>query len=244
MKSIANASEGKTIADFLTQQQSFYAGILDKVPEAFRAELQKLKDGIDAKLAALAAQPTDQVPAAQEAACGLEHMAMSLSWMQEMYDSATKGLADLMERLAPKEQALHALESRITSGELVEKTAADAALQAAVDAAVKQERDAFALLTSRRQMLASASLPIPSGDAVLSGDDAAFEARRKTAKERHEKLVSMGVCQQLESAELADIVYGGDKEWHLFVKIAGRGRQVAEPLAGGSAEQPKTLRGY
>lgn len=235
--------------ELLNEQRSVYAGLLDRVPPSFKPEVEKIKGMLETKLAALASQPAATVPAAQAGAAAMESLATMLAWMQEMYLSTMKHLDALVSEIAPRDKVLGQLQSRIAAGELLEKTAAEEAQRLAVEKAVQDalaaERSTQARLTTRRQALASASLLVPTQDAVLDGTDDEFNARVEAAKARVAKLDSIGVLSQLESAELADLTYGPEKAFEQFVKLAGRARMVAEPLVGGGTEKSRSpMRGF
>lgn len=231
--------------ELLSEQRSVYAGLVDRVPPSFKAEVEKIKGRLDTKLAALADQPVAQVPAAQAGAAALESLASMLAWMQEMYLSTMKHLDALVNEIGPRDKVLGQLQSRIAAGELLEKAAAEEtqrlAVEKAVQDAVAAERTTQSRLAVRRQTLASASLLVPTQDTVLDGTDDEFNARVEAAKARVAKLDSIGVLSQLEGGELADLSYGPEKAFEQFLKLAGRARQVAEPLVGGGTPRPKSL---
>jgi len=223
------------VIDFFKDSQQALNGIFDKVPDGFKPQLTALKERVDKALANLAEVPTTQVPAAQEAAYSLQHLASALQYFKELYDGAVGSLNKLVEEYTPKLQTLNSIEARIEKGELVDANGVKTKVDAAVGEALTAERNRVKVLSTRRQALCAANLPVPADDEVLAGDDAAFTTVKTTANDRHTVLKDRGIEQSLNSAEVAELLYGPAKDYDRFLKLAGKATGkpgTAEPLAG------------
>ncbi len=228
--------------EVFSEAKQFLAGLTDKVPEEFRPQFASIRQKVDDVLAGLAAQPTTQVPAAQEASYALQHLAYALSSMKELYDGAMETLNGLIKNYAPKVQELSALNGRIEKGELF----GDDELQKRIDEAVtktrSEERTRAEVLAKRRAVLAKANLPVPATDGVLEGDEKVFEGVRSAAENRIKMLNEEGFCTQLNAEQLADLAYGAEKTYTTMLGMAravkanrGAAAVEPEPLAGGKA---------
>lgn len=228
--------------EVFTEAKQFLAGLTDKVPEEFRPQFASIRQKVDDVLAGLAQSPTTQVPAAQEASYALNHLAYALASMKELYDGAMETLNGMIKNYTPKLQELTALNGRIEKGELLGDEAAQKRIDEAVGKTRTEERNRAELLAKRRALLAKANLPVPATDAVLDGDEKAFEGVRSTAENRSKTLNEEGFCTQLNAEQLADLAYGGEKIYATMLGMAravkaNRGATAAapEPLAGGKA---------
>lgn len=241
-KSPAEVKAGLT--GFFTEMQSGVADLIAQLPEQFRPQFVALKAKADQVLTNLAAQPTEQVPAAQEMNWGLRSMAYALMSFREQYEAAQGLMQDLVKKYAGMQtelQSLTPLKAQKEAGELMSKEDAQKQADAAVKEAVERVTGKFQLLGARRTELQSLGLPA-APDEVLNVDDKAFGELRKTGQERFRKLTDLGVASELNSADAAALVYGPASEFDRVVKIAGRGRSAgsasegrrAEPLLGAS----------
>lgn len=231
------------LQDFFGEAQAFFGemGKADAIPDAFRAQYTSLKDGVNTVLKQLSSVPTD-VPAAAEAACALNHMAYCLSSVQEMYEGFVAGLNKIVSELTPKAQLAQQLSGQIERDELLGGEKLTNRIKEAVEKARTEERERMTLLGKRRQLLASANLPVPADDSVLDGDDKVFTDRQTTATTRLKKLGDLGIdAQQLNAAHLATLAYGPEDGFNtqLAMHQATRGKRGTtpadppEPLAGG-----------
>lgn len=224
------------VREFLTDTQSAYQGIIDQVPESLRTQVKALKDKIDSALTSLASRPTDQVPAALDAASALNHVAYTLNYMQEAFSGTMDALNRMLGELTPKATALQALQGRIDKHELVEATE----IETRVKEAVEKEQARFKLLGQRRSLLQKANVPLPLDDEVLSGDDKAFTAVQTKATERVKKLTDLGQISQLNGEDLAHLIYGPDDQFGLAIKLSEaaskRSGTTADPMVGGRTD--------
>jgi hypothetical protein len=227
--------------EVFTEAKQFLAGMTEKVPEEFRPSFASIRKKVDDVLAGLAAQPTTQVPAAQEASYALQHLAYALSSMKELYDGAMETLNGLIKDYAPKVQELSALNGRIEKGELLGDERLGKRIEEAVTKARDEERTRADLLGKRRSVLAKANLPVPPSDAALEGDEKTFDGVKNTAENRIKTLNEEGFCTQLNTEQLADLAYGAEKTYTTMLNMArsvkaNRGPTATpEPLAGGKA---------
>ncbi len=235
----------EALKDFFGETEAFFGSMAssDAVPEAFRSQFDSLKQGVNATLRQLSSVPTDQVPAAMQASYALDHMAFCITSLREMYEGAVTRLKGMIDDLSPKAQLAQQLNGRIEKGELLADEPLQKRINAEVDQALQEERARLTLLGQRRQLLASANLPVPADDKVLEGDEKAFEGCKTTATNRLKKLGEAGIdCQQLNGAHLASLAYGPEDGFSTLLGMhqAARGgkpgktpAEPAEPLAGG-----------
>ena len=196
-------------------QLSLNIGTLEDVPEPFKSSIVNLKKELDAALLKMA--PTDQVPAALDASYSLNYLMSASKRMAEMVEESIKSLNTLREQLSTKTAALNALDSRVTSGDLVEKTA--------VEKAVADHRK---LVAARRSELATNGLPVPMTDDVLVGDDAAWQTRLSTAKQRKDKL--SGLALNAAPDRVATLLFGDATAFDI---VASSLPPKADPAAAG-----------
>lgn len=238
------ASTVAFIREILTDTQSAYLGIMDKLPEAFQAQVKALKEKIDTALTSLASKPTEQVPAALDASAALNHMAYTLNYMNEMFSGTMEALNKMLADYTPKVTALQSLQGRIEKKELLEATEVETRVNQAKDEAVKSERERQKLLNTRRTVLAKADVPLPLEDTPLDGDDKAFEATKTKASDRAKKLTALGLMSAMNSEDISRLVWGDDTIFNTAVAVAERtpGKPQAEPLAGGRPADGKVRR--
>ena len=181
-----------SVREFLQDSQSVYQGMIDEVPEQFKAQIKSLKEKVDQALTSLASQPTDQVPAALDAASTLRNLTYIIDHMQEMIGGTMEALNKMVTEFSPKVITLQALQGRIESKELLEATEVEARVKQAGDEARKAEHDRQTLLNNRRTILAKADVPLPVDDETLEGDDKAWEATKTKVTDRAKKLRDCG----------------------------------------------------
>lgn len=209
---------------------------LDKVPAESKPFIANLKATVDAALAKLAAQPTDQVPAAQEANYALRNLAEAFSYMGEIADRAMAQVDGILKQFSPKIERLNELDVKLEKKELLTKEESETAANSAVDAALAKERQRIKLFGDRRSVLCEANLPVPPSDSALDGDETAFAVAKKTVAERHKVLVEGGMIEQLNQSDVAELCYGPQKDFDRYLKLAEKaGKPVSngEPMAGG-----------
>lgn len=233
----------RDVRDLFTTTQTMLNGMLDKVPAELKDSIVALKQRVDAKLAALSDQPTDQVPAASEAAYAMQHLCSALEYYKELYDGAISQLNEMMTKWGGTSQQLNSLNLAKEKGELLDKAQVEEKVKTAVNDALTKERARITKLNDRRQLLSKENLPIPAQDETIAGEDAAFNELRTTAQKRVEDLKAKGLFEGVPANELAELCYGSqaqyDRTISLALKMAGKrgseGQEEREPLAGGSA---------
>lgn len=168
--------------------------------EPWRSHLLELKGQINASLENL--PPTDQVPAAQEAAYGMNSLKYALLGVQSIINSLqavvkskSTETANALASITPQVEA--GVEAKLKSGEFLKKSDADALVQ---NARKEGEDAGFArgkILADRRSALALAGLPAEvagsAPEAILLGEEKDFNAARDAAKERVAKLTGVGL---------------------------------------------------
>jgi hypothetical protein len=229
------ASAIDSIRQFLTETQSVYQGMIDQVPEAFRAQVRTLKDKVDAALTTLASKPTDQVPAALDAASTLNHIGYMISSMQEMISGTMEALNKMVADYTPKATALQSLQGRIEKKELLEATEVEKRVTEANENGKKAERERQKVLSGRRSLLAKADVPLPIEDDAIDGDDKVFAAVQVKVTERSKKLKDLGLLSQLNAEDASKLIYGPDEQFNFSIALAEKAgkRQEADPFLGG-----------
>lgn len=216
--------------------QSALMGLLEQVPDNSKPQFEALKKKVDGVLAGLASAPTTPVPAAQEASYALNHLAHSLAYMKEMYESAVGMVDRIIKENTPKLAQLNELTTRVEKKELLTTEEVEQRVQAAKEETLQAERKRTAMLNDRRSILAGDNLPLPTDEAVLAGEEKEFAEVRKTAQGRVKALTDAGYASQLNSAELAELAYGPAAVFDKVVKIAAKAAgapAAGEPFAGG-----------
>jgi hypothetical protein len=234
------ASVVNAVREFLTETQTVFMGMIDKVPDALKDQVKELRSKLDAALTQLASKPTEQVPAALDASYMIRSCENTLNYMAEVMTETLGSLNKLVAEYGPKQAALTALHGRIEKKELVESTDADKARKDAVDAAVKAERDRAKLLSERRTILAKADLPLPLEDAALEGEPTVFDALKTKTASRFKQLKEIGQLTACNAEDLSKLVYGPDESFNVVIKMAGgkgststKPGDIADPLLGG-----------
>ena len=230
------ASALASVQDFFKETQAVCLGMIDKVPEAMKDQVGKLKEKIDAALTQLASKPTEQVPAALDAASMLRSIEYTINYMQDALSSTMDALSKMSLEYGPKVTQLSALQGRLDKKELVESSEAEKATKDAVAAAVKAANDRSKLLSDRRQILAKADLPVPMDENAIDGEDKAFEATKTKTTDRIKQLKAIGKLSALNAEDLSKLVYGPDEAFNFVIKISGTNAGAganADPLVGG-----------
>lgn len=247
------ASVVASVREFLEENQTIFQGMIDKVPEAFKSQISTLKAKVDGVLASMASKPTDQVPAALDAASALSHITWTLKYMEEVMAGTMEALNKMIADHSPKVTALQALQGRIDKKELLESTEVDERIKQAREEAVKTERERQKLLTSRRTILAKANVPLPVEDGILDGDEKSFGEVKTRVETRTKKLQDLGQLTAMNAEDLTKLIYGPDEQFNFVVKAienvgktGGSGSGTADPLVGaggagggGSTGKPK-----
>jgi len=231
-----------SVRQFLEESREMYAGLINEVPEMFKSQVEALKNKLDVALTSLASRPTDQVPAALDAAQALNHVSYTLKYMQDMFTGTMEALNKMVAEFAPKSQQLQSLQGRIEKKELIEATEVEKQINQAVEQAKTKERERAAMLNSRRQVLAKSDVPLPLQESALEGDEKAWETAKAKAEDRTKKLKDIGALSAMNAEDLSKLIYGPDEVFSLALTVAGKKTQdgqQAEPLAGGRTEGVK-----
>ena len=228
----------KSLRDHFTGVQQVFMKMGEKLSPDARAQFDEIKSNVDAALVALADRPTEQIPAAGQAAWGLECMARTMIHLEEMRTSGQAMLEQITKQYGTANTELCSLRDRVEKKELVPAANVDAA----VEAALKTERAKVAMFATRRAELMKANLPTPATDELLDGDDKAWSGRLAAATQRAEKLKGFGSgLETMGAEEKVDLLLGDEKAFNRTVKMAtelsglnGRaGVGEGEPLLGG-----------
>ena len=229
----------------LTKFQTGFNQVLASVgelSEPFASEFARVKTEINQVLANL--QPTDQVPAAQQADGILRQFMSMLKYTQEMMGqlaavakTASDGQRSAMASLSTEVQkeADAKLSTILASGEYLKKADLDVKVADAVAVSKSAWQAELKTVSDRRTLLASASICIPA-DADLLGEEADFTARKDKAAGRAEKLKPFSA---LKAERVTQLCWGtADAEFDTWVADhtataanakAGAGNPLATP---------------
>ena len=192
---MSNKIEIKTPADLLahiqamgTAQITALNGLLDKVPENFKADYIAMRDRLNTLLSGL--KPLEQVPAAGEAAYALNSFAETITSIFGYADELKARLAQLTSDLEAKATALNGLNDQVAKGELVSKDKVLIAVDDAVKTAVAPLTQQIATL--RQSAVALCGLPeAPEGVLALASE--AFTGKLDQAKKNLAALNEKGL---------------------------------------------------
>lgn len=237
------ASVVSSVREFLQDQQSVYAGMIEQFPEAIRGKVADFKTKIDAALTTLASKPTEQVPAALDASYLIRQMNYMAESFTDMLNGAMESVRKMVDEYTPKANALQSLQGRIEKKELLEAADVQKQIEDAVAATRTAERERATLLNTRRQTLAKADVPLPLTDEALEGDETAFESLKTKAGDRAKKLKDLGQVSAMNAEDLAKLIYGADEAFNFVVSVAEKAAkskgQEADPMLGGRTETGK-----
>lgn len=195
-----------------------------------------LKDQYNGILAKL--PMTDAVPAAQEAHWNLSSFLSCLTSTQALLSYLTTRVADMKKatglnsELTPEAMAAKIAEginAKVTAGELVPRETVTSLCSAAKDAGAKEARDQAQaaaeaatakanLIASRKQLLATNSLPLPATEEALLGTDDEFTATVARVTKQAKELVGHGVA--LNSQAMAN-AWATEDQFKTFTEILG-----------------------
>lgn len=178
----------KTLKGFFEANVTALQGMIDKLPEGLRVDLQKLKESLNEQLQKLG--PIDQVPTALDAGYAMQHCVDAIVRLQEYASTLMERLRGLSTTLSEKATALQAFEERVNKGELITKDAAKALADQARDEGKASVMPM--VVDMRKQAVEMAGLPEASED-VLQLPAEEFKARLDAAKANVEKLSAKGL---------------------------------------------------
>jgi hypothetical protein len=246
---MAKPDKNKSLRAFCAQVTTAMDTLISNQDAAGAAKFAALRDSFNA---ALAAYPEEKADAAAGAAApdpGAELLFACLTQSQDLIAGLTTSLNEVRKSLAEKVTALNALETRVSTGDLVPKLmvtelcsaagkTASAAAATETETRVRAEfanRDQTAkTINDRKAALQTAGLPFPV-EAVLAGTDAEFTAAQTEAVKRIEPYKKALAPNSTILAKLAWCAATELKDWEGIVKEAVSTTKVAfEPLAGGT----------
>jgi hypothetical protein len=180
----------KVIRESASTIATAVASMLDYLDEPLKSAFVKVKTDINTVLAGL--PETDKVPAALNSG----DLLRSLMYTFQMAQQMMTGLSEYSKQAKSEMQLARnsitgevekAVGLKITAGDLIKKADVQTQIDAAVTAARNEFTQSTKLLSDRRQLLTTASLPVPA-DTKLLGKDEEFNPRKDTAKNRAELL--------------------------------------------------------
>lgn len=236
-------TENKTLKDvtkcareFLTAQITNLNGLLEKLPEAAKAEYQALRDKFNVQLAGL--EPLEQVPAAMEASYGFNYLGNMINRISEV----TTGMMNNLRDMQPKLVSLNSFETRMAKKELIEKTELDELVKLAREDERKKTEDTLRpqILAMRKSAVQLAGLPDASDDILgLTAED--FEKRLTGAKANIDLAKTKNLDPKMKLISLNVWKSAEDFKGHVdhIVEVAGPGRNRSHPLMGGGGGEER-----
>ncbi len=219
---------------FYDQHVTALNGILDKLPEAMRPELAKLRDGLTDQL--------NKLPALEDKDNHgvLAFLADAMARMQEYATALMGQITAMKSELGTTVTALNGLKDQVAKGELLSKDkAAEACALARTEGANSLKPE---LRATRKGALELAGLPVPSDD-ILDLPSKDFDARVAAAKDQVGKLGAKGLklggkgatwVKQL--AWLGATEFAGQLTALEEVLGSGPAKPAADPLLGTKPE--------
>lgn len=184
----------KAIREAGAQFQTCIASLEDILEEPLKSKFTQVKGEINKMLAGL--PETDKVPAALASNGVLRDLLGILSTAQIMISSLQETAKANASAMASTKASLPgevvaAIDAKLKAGELLTKADHDQKLADAVASAATAARASavteLKVLGDRKQLLATASLPVPA-DELLLGEDKDFTAKKDLAAKRAEEL--------------------------------------------------------
>lgn len=177
----------KAIRESCSTFTTCLAGLKDVLDEPLKAQFAKAEETINLALAGL----PEEMPTGGEVMQPL--LAATSEAVQHFSDVAKAAKAEVATlRASIPEEIKKAIDAQIASGELMTKASHDKAITDATSAATTAATEAATtqvkLINQRRQILATASIPTPTDDSLLAGDEKDFEARKVSVAKRIEEL--------------------------------------------------------
>lgn len=166
------------------------ASMLDYLEEPLKSAFIKVKTDINTVLAGL--PETDKVPAALNSNDLLRSLMYTFQMAQQMMTGLGEFAKQAKSEMSVARNSLtteveKAVTAKITAGELIKKDAVQTQIDTAVTAARGEFSQVTKLVGDRRQLLTTASLPVPE-DSKLLGKDEEFTPRKDLAKSRADLL--------------------------------------------------------
>ncbi len=205
------------------------ASMLDFLDEPLKSAFVKVKSDINTMLASL--PPTDQVPAALNSADLLRSLMCSFQMAQSMMSSISEYGKQSRAELVTARNSMptdieNAITAKVTAGDLLKKDDVQAKIEAAVTAAKNDFTQGQKIVSDRRVLLTTASLPVPADEKLL-GKDEEFNPRKETAKTRAEALKTYKV----EPNQLLQLCWDADQTSFDLALNLLKANAVAAPAA-------------
>ena len=235
MENKTNADLAKAIRGFFEQHVTALNGMLDKLPDPLKKEIQDLKDSLNAQLSKL--PPLDQVPAAQDAGWAINSFCESWTRLNEYSAGLLQRLQKMATDIAAHGTALAGWDKKVADGELVPKTQVQ-------ELTAKSFADGVAsvmpqVTAMREEQIALAGLPKAPKTILELGADkfkAAFEEARKNLKALTDlgfALNGKGKTWVEESTWLDGTAFQGQLAKINDLLPAAGARKPGDPMLGG-----------
>jgi hypothetical protein len=180
----------KVIRESATTIATSVHSMLDYLEEPLKSSFIKVKNDINTMLAGL--PETDKVPAALDTNYLLRQLMSTFQMAQSMMSSLNQFSQQTRNEMQLAKNSLtteieKAVTAKVTAGELVKKADVESRINTAVETARTEFGTKTKLVSDRRTLLTTASLPVPGDDRLL-GKDEEFNPRKDLAKTRAELL--------------------------------------------------------
>lgn len=224
----------QSLKDLLNTNLNSLNSIIDKIPEALRADLVALRDSLNNKLKAL--QPLDQIPLAEQAAYALNCLMDGIVRMQEYTTLLMSRLTAVSDEASSLATAKNALQKKIDDGELLTKEKVTELCELAKEDVRKEIQPQ--VIDLRKEQIKAAGLPAPA-ETVLSANSKDFQVELdraklnlETAKKRGLKLGGKG------DALFKNLLWGSETAFNSNMDSIGEimGKKAGEPLMSGDPD--------
>jgi len=222
-----NAEIAKALKGFYETQIVSLNGILEKLPEALRPDMLKIKEALDEQLKKLG--PIDQVPAAQDAGWALMSLSDAVTRANDLVSNLMARITAISTDLSTRTLSLNAMEDKLTKKELLTKdeakTLADAARTEGAKSVLPQ------IIALRKGQVELAGLPTAT-DEILGGED--FQVRFDACKANVAALSAKGLKLGGKGEKLVK-----DTAWLTATEFAGRLETFSDIIGAPAAAAPK-----
>ena len=201
------------------------------LPEALKPAVHSLTTEINALMAKM--PPLQAHKAGTDANYAVNALHSAISCCQEAMDSAMKMVgkmsADCTAAMSLKETAVNGLvatgiaagvdaevKKLISEGKLFDKVTVDGLVATAKGQGRELALNGLTVLNNRKKKITEdLKLPLPESDAILEGDDAAFNALTATAKTRLDTLATNGLTISRVPDLVRRMIYAADFDLQL-----------------------------
>jgi hypothetical protein len=212
------------------------------LPDALKPAVNTLVSEVNALMTKM--PPLQAHKAGQDATYAINSLNDAIGRCQEAMDGAMRMCSEMskncMSAMNAKELSVNGLvtsgieteiTNRISEGKLFDKATVDGLVATARGQGKELALNGLTLLNNRKKAVTDAKLPLPESDAVLEGDDAAFNTLTANVKNRLDTLAKNGLTVSRAPDLVKRLVWASD--FDLQLKNALDVLKVGAASAGG-----------